>query len=255
MAESVDEINFVEDNLVKYDYKEDNDMTEIEPNYEISGLCERETNLKYSERQPNLYWTKPSKRKIFLAKFRSVLKEYMTNAYENFNNMEIINQLSQEYEDFYNKVRPKDGEIIIIGGEDFKSDCLGHFFVRVMKMLGFVMKKKPRTESKDFRYKDVFVQLMFIKGCESYDRYFYLIYSKKPETENGYEMVVLDDFIFNSIIQNLILNIQDLPPVQYTTRSYEKNFPQTFKVVFTAYLLLWKFINLFSVSSQNLITM
>ena len=244
---------FIESNFEKYDSDDEYEIIEVYPNYDMSSLCREETNLKYSDRLTNLYWTKPSKRNNFLEKFRSVSIEYMRNAYDKFDKIDVIDDISREYENFFDKVRQKDGEIIKIDGEDFKSDCLAHFFVRMMKMLGFVMKQKPRTEVETYRFKDVFVQEMFMKAHEDNDNYFYLIYFRQPESENGYEMVVLDDYIFNSIIQNLIKNIEDFQSIEYTTKTHDRNFPQCCKVVYTAYVFLWNFVHNFSVDCQNFI--
>ena len=252
MAKYGNTYGFIKDNFDKYDEKVEFKNI-VYSNHEFSPLCKTETYVKYSNRKSDLYCTKPFKRDIFLEKFRKVSREYMKNGYLEFNNLEVINQISHEYESFIDMMCQEDGQITLINDDDFNSDCLAKFFVRVLKMLGFIVKKKPRSDSDTSPYTDVFVQLMFIKGHENEDKYFYLIYSRQPCCENGFEMVVLDDFIFKSIIQTLIKNIEELPNIDCSYSPVDWNFPNCFKVIKRTYSCLLDFVNHFSSKCKNFI--
>ena len=252
MAEFVDDYEFIINNLEKYE-----DKVELQnivySNHELSLLCKIETHVNYLNRPSDLFCTKPFKRDNFLERFREVSTEYLKTIYESLQNLEVANQISREYEGFIDKMSQKDDQIALVNGEDLKYDCLARHFVWLMKMLGFIVKRKPRKENITFQYTDVFVQLMFVKAYGYEDRYFYLIYSMQPWSENGFEMVVLDDFIFKSIIQILIKNIEVFSNINCTYNKNDIIFPQCFKVVFFVYTNLWNFLTHLSMKCKDFI--
>ena len=260
MAYKIDDFDFIENNFEKVIsvesdefLPEDYDLIEIFPDYEMLALLQKETEISYPTDPNNLYWTKISKRKSFLKTFKVKRKSYMVIAHDKFVNFKVFDKISKEYETFIDKIIKEDNQYPLINGDEIKSDCLALYFTRVLKMLGFIVKKKPRTEKQNIRFRDTFVQTMFKKAYETEDDYFYLIYSRKLEKENEFEMVVLDDYIFNIIIEKLNKTIEKLPFINYSTRKDVINFPYCFKVVYTTYTLLWDFVNHFSAPSKNFI--
>ena len=123
MAKYVNDYGFIQDNFEKYDEKVEFKNIAYS-NHELSLLCKTETHVNYSNRPSDLYCTKPFKRDNFLERFRAVSKEYLKTAYENYDNLEVINQISQEYEGFIDQMNQKDDQIALIDTADFKPDSL-----------------------------------------------------------------------------------------------------------------------------------
>ena len=231
---------------------DDDDFVELDKNYSESVSidstrsvlenCKRELDRVYPDDTTPLYCTKSTKRDQFLTIFSKRLKSCL--AYDP--NDPIESNLGKTGSSAYFPLATADEyeanfEVLVNSEHDYKlmtielldENSLGYFFNKILKILGFVLKIKPVSESFTSRITHDSVQETFSKAVDGHGRSFLVIFFKTPEKDIFYENVVLDDVLFSSMIEVLAENLkvdQMLGNFRLTLDSNIKT-PCCFKVV------------------------
>ena len=194
------------------------DLVKIDiSNQDLLHLCYNELGRTYPAVKNKHFWPKTGKEMLFLINFKGKLyycQNTDSNAREHVGK-KVISKIEDYYKEGIVKMYDEDFEMflkpyfnyVIVSSKSFNLSNLANSFNKLLKMIGFVLKMKPRPDYDTCDMEDSTVQEMFPRSATDRGKYFFFVFTNTPD----YIEVFLDDWLLSKMIEVLVRNLTETP--------------------------------------------